>query len=116
MTTRARSRLRISLGAVGAAFRNPDMRRLQLAWAGISFSLWSFTIALGVYAFDVGGATAVGVAELVRLLPGALASPIAGLLGDRHSRRACCYSVPSGAELRSWLRPSSRLSKPPRPR
>ncbi len=73
-------------------FSNPDMRRIQLAWAGVSFYTWSFAIALGVYAFEVGGATAVGVAGLVRLLPGALASPLAGLLGDRHSRRATLLS------------------------
>jgi hypothetical protein len=76
-----------SLRAVGAVFTNPDLARLELAWAGMSFSLWAFAIALGVYAFDVAGAAAVGIAGLVRLLPGALASPFAGLLGDRHSRR-----------------------------
>jgi hypothetical protein len=53
----------------------------------VSFSTWAFAITLGVYAFDVGGAGAVGIAGLVRLLPGALASPFAGLLGDRYPRR-----------------------------
>jgi MFS family permease len=77
-----------ALRALGATFRNPNLRRLLLAWAAASFSLWAFAIALGVYAYDVGGAAAVGIAALVRLLPGALASPAAGLLGDRHSRRA----------------------------
>jgi len=74
--------------ALREVFRNPDLGRLQVAWAGVSFAMWSFAITLGVYAFDVGGAAAVGVAGLARLLPGALASPFAGLLGDRHSRRA----------------------------
>ena len=40
-----------------------------------------------MYAFDVGGAGLVGVAAIVRVAPGALASPFAGLMGDRHSRR-----------------------------
>jgi Cyclic nucleotide-binding domain/Major Facilitator Superfamily len=79
--------LAASLRAVGTVFANPDVARLELAWAGMSFSLWAFAIALGVYAFDVAGPAAVGIAALVRLLPGALASPFAGLLGDRHSRR-----------------------------
>ena len=48
---------------------------------------WCLAIALGVYGFEVGGAVAVGVVALVRLLPGALASPFAGLLGDRFPRR-----------------------------
>jgi MFS family permease len=87
--------------ALAAVFANADLRRLQLAWAGMSFATWAYAIALGVYAFDVGGATAVGVVALVRLLPGALASPFAGLLGDRHSRRAVMIasSVASAAAL-----------------
>ncbi|MDP9228213.1 MAG: MFS transporter, partial [Actinomycetota bacterium] len=76
-----------SVRVVTSVFGNPDMRRLQLGWGAMSFALWSFAISLGVYAFGVGGATAVGIAALVRLLPGALASPFAGLLGDRHPRR-----------------------------
>jgi MFS family permease len=74
--------------ALVAVFANRDLARLQLAWAGVSFATWSLAIALGVYAFDVAGAAAVGVAGLVRLLPGALAAPFGGLLGDRHSRQA----------------------------
>lgn len=54
----------------------------------MSFATWTFVITLGVYAFDAAGAAAVGVAGLVRLLPGAVASPFSGLLGDRYSRRA----------------------------
>jgi MFS family permease len=77
-----------SFRAVAAAFGNPDLRRLQIAWAGMSFSVWSFAIAVGVYAFQIGGPTAVGLVGLVRLLPGALAAPFAGLVADRHSRRA----------------------------
>ncbi len=76
-----------SVRALGEVFRNPDLGRLQLAWAGVSFATWTFVITLGVYAFDAAGAAAVGIAGLVRLLPGALASPFSGLLGDRYSRR-----------------------------
>jgi MFS family permease len=82
------SRLPASVRALGEVFRNPDLGRLQLAWAGVSFATWTFVITLGVFAFDAAGAAAVGVAGLVRLLPGALASPFSGLLGDRYSRRA----------------------------
>jgi len=73
------------------------MRRLQFAWFAASLSMWAFAISLGVYAFEVGGATAVGIAALVRLLPGALASPLAGLLGDRHSRRSVLLASALGA-------------------
>lgn len=85
------------LRAVLALADNPEMRRLQLAWAAMSFSLWSFAIALGVYAFEFAGVAAVGIAAFVRLLPGALASPFAGLLGDRHSRRLVLVASSVGA-------------------
>jgi MFS family permease len=93
--------LRASLGSLAAVFENPDLARLVLSWTGTMFATWAFAIALGVYAFGKGGATAVGVAALVRLLPGALASPFAGLLGDRHSRRLVllCGAALSGVAI-----------------
>jgi MFS family permease len=81
------AQLRSSLGSLVSVFGNFDLARLIVGWGGMTVTTWVFAIALGVYAFDAGGATAVGIAALVRLLPGALASPVAGLLGDRHSRR-----------------------------
>jgi len=60
---------------------------LQLAWAGSNLGTWGYGIALSVFAFDHGGATAVGVVGLVRLIPAAIAAPFMGVLGDRHSRR-----------------------------
>jgi MFS family permease len=44
-------------------------------------------VALAVYAYDAGGATAVGVAALTRMVPAGLAAPLAGVLADRYSRR-----------------------------
>ncbi len=84
----SKNALRRSLGAVSVVFHNREMRLLQLSWAAQSLAIWSFAIALGVYAFDASGATAVGIAGLVRLLPGAVAAPFGGLIGDRSSRRA----------------------------
>jgi MFS family permease len=82
------SRLRIPARALRDVFQNPDLGRIQLAWAGFSFTMWSFAIALGVYAFESAGAAAVGIAGLVRVLPGAIASPFGGLLGDHYPRRS----------------------------
>ena len=76
-----------SLKAPVAVFGNPDLRRLELAWAAMSFATWSFAIALAVYAFEAAGAAAVGLVALLRLLPGAVVAPFAGLLGDTRSRR-----------------------------
>jgi MFS family permease len=81
-------RLASTLGALAVDFGNRDLGLLGIARVGISYASWCLAIALGVYGFEVGGAVAVGVVALVRLLPGALASPFAGLLGDRFPRRS----------------------------
>jgi MFS family permease len=83
----AASRLAAVLRALAVDFGNRDLGRLGVAKVGISFASWCFAISLGVYGFEAGGAVAVGVVAAVRLAPGALASPFAGLLGDRFPRR-----------------------------
>src|SRR5215216_4318830 len=75
------------LAALAVDFGNRDLALLGIARIGISYASWCLAIALGVYGFEVGGAVAVGIVALVRLLPGALASPFAGALGDRFPRR-----------------------------
>jgi MFS family permease len=75
------------LRALAVDFGNRDLGLLGIARVGLSFASWSFAIGLGVFGFETGGAVAVGVVAAVRLAPGALASPFAGLLGDRFPRR-----------------------------
>lgn len=70
-----------------AGFATPDLRRLQFGWSAASVGGWAFMVALSVHAYGEGGALAVGLAALVRMLPAGLAAPLAGLLADRHSRR-----------------------------
>src|SRR5262245_36155533 len=67
--------------------RNPDLRRLQLAWAFSIVSYWAYTVAVVVFAFGEGGATAVGVVGLVRWVAAGVVSPFAALLADRYDRR-----------------------------
>jgi MFS family permease len=76
-----------SIDAFKAIFRNPNLRRLQLAWAGSNLGTWGFGVALAVYAYDQGGAAAVGFVALLRLIPAAIATPFTSTLGDRHPRR-----------------------------
>ena len=40
----------------------------------------------GIFAYDEGGAVAVGIARVVRMLPAALVAPFAASLGDRFRR------------------------------
>src|SRR5437764_7141117 len=73
--------------SLASALATPQLRRLQIGWAVSAVGGWMFFVALSVYAFDVGGATAVGAAALTRMVPAGLAAPLAGVLADRQSRR-----------------------------
>src|SRR5262249_56315051 len=72
----------------GGVLRNPDLRRLQLAWAFSIVSTWAYSIAVVVFSFEEGGATAVGVVGLLRWVAAGAVSPFAALLADRYERRA----------------------------
>ena len=73
--------------SLAAGFATASLRRLQLAWGASAVGSWTFFIALAVYAYDAGGAAAVGAAALVRMVPAGIAAPFAGLLIDRRPRR-----------------------------
>jgi MFS family permease len=59
---------------------------VELAWGAAVAAEWAHFVALGVFAFEQGGSSAVGIAGLVRLLPAALVAPFAASLGDRFPR------------------------------
>ena len=68
-------------------FRNPGLRRIQLAFAGSIVGDWAYAVAVAVYAYDQGGPTAVGVLGVIRYLSLAIVTPFTSLLGDRYPRR-----------------------------
>ena len=74
------------LAPVATAARNENLRRVELAWGAAIGAEWAHFVALGIYAYQEGGASAVGVAGLVRLLPAAVIAPFAASLGDRFRR------------------------------
>jgi MFS family permease len=59
---------------------------VELAWGAAITAEWAYFVALGVFAYDAGGASAVGLAGLIRLLPAAIIAPSAASLGDRIPR------------------------------
>jgi hypothetical protein len=81
-----RTRLAESLQAFADVFRNPNLRRLELAWVGSATGEWAAIVALSVFAFESGGAAAVGLVVLIRMLPAAVAAPFSALLADRLPR------------------------------
>ena len=74
------------LSALGASVRNENVRRLELAWGAAIAAEWAHFVALGVFAYEEGGAAGVGIAGLIRLLPAALIGPFAASFGDRFRR------------------------------
>jgi MFS family permease len=67
-------------------FANPGLRRIQLGLTGSVTGEWAYAIALSVYAFDRGGAAAVGLVGVIRFFPSSLSAPFAAVLGDRFRR------------------------------
>jgi MFS family permease len=74
------------VSALGAAVRNENVRRVELAWGAAIAAEWAHFVALGVFAYEEGGAAAVGIAGLVRLLPAGILAPFAASFGDRFRR------------------------------
>jgi MFS family permease len=75
-------------GSLASVFRNPNLRRVQLALGGSMIGDWAYSTAVAVWAYGVGGATAVGVWSAIRLALLALTSPLGAALADRYPRRA----------------------------
>jgi MFS family permease len=75
-----------TVSVLAAVARNGNLRRVELAWGASIAAEWTHFVALGVFAYNAGGASAVGIAGLVRMLPAALLAPFAATLGDRFRR------------------------------
>jgi hypothetical protein len=75
-----------AVSELAALARNENLRRVELAWGASIAAEWTHFVALGVFAYNAGGPSAVGIAGLVRMLPAALVAPFAATLGDRFRR------------------------------
>ncbi len=81
-------RLTDSAAALSAVFRNADLRRVEGAWAASNVGNWAYGVAAAVYAYQAGGATAVGVVSAIRVATTAATAPFLSLLADRLPRKA----------------------------
>lgn len=79
--------------AVLDVMRNHDLRLLQFGWGTFFVIEWTSLVALSVWAYEQGGASAIGLVGLARLLPGAIALPFGALAADRFARRALVAGV-----------------------
>lgn len=87
------------LGQAAAAFtsnaRNPNLRRAQLSFLGAWTAEWAFTVALGIVAYRDGGAAALGLVGLLRMLPSAILAPLLSPIADRGRRERVLILVSS---------------------
>ncbi|HYJ50064.1 MAG TPA: MFS transporter [Microbacterium sp.] len=82
----SRSRLAEAAAAFTSNWRNPNLRRAQLSFLGAWTAEWAFTVALGIVAYNDGGALALGLVGLLRMLPSALLAPLLSPFADRGRR------------------------------
>ena len=87
-------------------FRNPALRRLELAFAGSIVGDWAYATAVAVYAYEQGGPTAVGLLGVARYVS------MAVIVVVRPASDAC----QSPATVSAWLaRSISTASQPSEP-
>ena len=89
----ATRRLRETVELFRRVGRNADLRRVILAWAASNLASRASAIAVAVFAYQAGGAGAVGIIAFVRLISTAVLAPVLGVVADRRSRRRVMIEV-----------------------
>jgi MFS family permease len=77
-----------AVAACSVNLRSPNLRRAQAAFGFVWAGDWAATVAVGVIAFHQGGAAAVGLVAIARMVPAALIAPLAATVADRARRES----------------------------
>ena len=90
------SRIAIALRSLGHVLRNADIRALELSWTvGVAVD-WAILVVALVVAYDAGGAVAVGLVSLTRMLP---ATVVNILVDGTRARYLEAYQRLTGREM-----------------
>ena len=73
-------------GSFRTVLADPNLRRVELAFLGFNMTEFATWIAILVYAFERGGAAAMGAVSAILLVPSAIIAPFAAYGGDRFRR------------------------------
>lgn len=90
------TRLQEAGATYGTAFRNPSLRRAELAYGSAIAAEWAAVVAVAVFAYAAGGASRVAFVGVIRMLPAALATPFAAVAGDRFGRERVLVALELG--------------------
>jgi len=82
----ARHAMAATWRAYRSVLRNRELRLVELAWTAITLADFVQLVAITVFAYEAGGASAVGLAAVVRILPSVVVAPLAGMAADRYPR------------------------------
>lgn len=113
MIGRLRQSLASSARSFREVFRNRDLRRLELAWLGSITGEWAYGVAVAVFAYQDGGAAAVGLVAVARWVPSAVAAPFLALLGDRFPRHRVLLAADVSRALAMGLAAAVALADGP---
>ena len=86
MIDAARHAMATTWRAYRSVLRNRELRLVELAWTAITLADFVQLVAITVFAYEAGGASAVGLAAVVRVLPSVVVAPLAGTAADRYPR------------------------------
>ncbi len=82
-----------ALGSLRSVWSNEAVRRAQLALAGSTVGDWSYSVAISVLVYQRAGATWVGIAQVCRLAPAAIAAPFLASLVDRYPKQRVLFAT-----------------------
>lgn len=87
----------------GRLFRNASLVRALLSFGAAYTAEWAFTVAISLVAYADGGAVAVGVVGMLRLLPSAILAPVVAAYADRLPREKVLFASSSVRGLATVL-------------
>jgi len=105
--------LRQAATALVATFRSRELGRTQLAFVAFNLLEWGGGIALFVFAFQIGGTAAVGLAALALQVPAGIIAPFASVLVDRIDRRRLLIAVMASLALLTAAAGAAMLLRAP---
>ncbi len=82
-----------TLSALRSVWTNEAVRQAQLALAGSTIGDWSYNVAISVLVYQRAGAAWVGIAQVCRLVPAALAAPFLASLIDRFPKQRVLFAT-----------------------